>query len=166
MRITHIKKQKNNLRLNEFKEMKRMPTIVHFDISADNIERAKKFYNKLFDWKIEKSLGPTEYYLIETRTSKGEIGITGGIAKREKDYQKITNFIEVPSIDESITNVKLLGGKIIEPKTAIPTVGYIAGCLDTENNIFGIIEITQTPNDPYRLKKFLNLTKSGFEAKI
>ena len=37
--------------------MEKVPTIVHFDISADNIERAKKFYNKLFGWKIEKSLG-------------------------------------------------------------------------------------------------------------
>ena len=97
--------------------MDKIPTIVHFGISADNIERARNFYHKLFGWKIEKSLGPTEYYLIETRTSKGEIGITGGIAKRKKDYQKITNFIQVPSIDESIANVKMLGGKIIDPKT-------------------------------------------------
>ena len=129
----------------KLREIEKLPTIVHFDISADNIERAKNFYNKLFGWKIKKSPGPIEYYLIETRTSTGEKGITGGIAKREKDYQKITNFIEVPSIDESIANVKMLGGKIIEPKIAIPTVGYIAGCLDTEDNIFGIIEINQNP---------------------
>ena len=129
----------------KLREIEKLPTIVHFDISADKIERAKNFYNKLFGWKIEKSPGPIEYYLIETRTSKGEISITGGIAKREKDYQKITNFIEVPSIDESIANIKMLGGKIIEPKTAIPTVGYIAGCLDTEDNILGIIELNQNP---------------------
>ena len=122
-----------------------MSRVTHFEISANQPEKMAAFYEAVFGWKIEKSLGPTEYYLIETRTSKGEIGITGGIAKREKDYQKITNFIEVPSIDESIANVKLLGGKIIEPKTAIPTVGYIAGCLDTEDNIFGIIEINTNP---------------------
>jgi len=118
-----------------------MSTIVHFDISADIIERAKNFYNKLFGWKIEKSPVPVEYFLIETSTSTGEKGITGGIAKREKAYQQITNFIEVPSIDESINKVKALGGKIIEPKTTIPTVGYRAGCIDTENNVFCIIEI-------------------------
>jgi predicted enzyme related to lactoylglutathione lyase len=118
-----------------------MSRIVHFDISADNIERAKNFYKKLFGWKIEKSPGPVEYFLIETHTSTGEKGVIGGIAKREKAYQKITNFIEVASIDESITKVITLGGKIIEPKTAISTVGYIAGCIDTEDNVFGIIEI-------------------------
>ncbi|MFC1938880.1 VOC family protein [Chloroflexota bacterium] len=31
-----------------------MPTIVHFDISADDVERAKKFYEGLFDWKMEQ----------------------------------------------------------------------------------------------------------------
>jgi predicted enzyme related to lactoylglutathione lyase len=118
-----------------------MPTIVHFDISADDIERAKDFYTKLFGWKIEKFPGPTEYYMIETTTSTGEKGTTGGIARREKAYQKITNFIEVPSIDEYMARVEKLGGRIIEPKAAVPTVGYIAGCVDTEDNIFGIIEI-------------------------
>jgi uncharacterized protein len=31
-----------------------MPTIVHFEIPADDIDRAKKFYSDLFGWKIEK----------------------------------------------------------------------------------------------------------------
>lgn len=119
-----------------------MATIIHFDISADDLQRAKKFYEQLFDWKIEKfPNSPQDYYIIETQTTTGEKGITGGIAKREKDYQKITNFIQVDSIDDSISKVKELRGQIIEPKTAIPTVGYIAGCKDTEDNIFGLIEV-------------------------
>ena len=119
-----------------------MATVIHFDISANNLERAKIFYQKLFGWKIEKfTESPQDYYLIETQTATGEKGITGGIALREKDYQKITNFIQVDSINESIEKVKELGGQIIEPKTTIPTVGYIAGCKDTENNIFGLIEV-------------------------
>ena len=119
-----------------------MATVIHFDISADNLERAKIFYQKLFGWKIEKfTESPQDYYLIETQTATGEKGITGGIALREKDYQKITNFIQVDSIDESIEKVKELGGQIIELKTTIPTVGHIAGCKDTENNIFGLIEV-------------------------
>jgi uncharacterized protein len=36
-------------------------TIVHFEIPSDNIERAKKFYNDLFGWKMEKMPGPMEY---------------------------------------------------------------------------------------------------------
>ena len=118
-----------------------MPTIVHFDISADDIERAKKFYSDLFGWKIESFPGPTEYYIIQTESLEGKTGVTGGIAKRENPDQKITNFIAVPSIDDYIAKVEKLGGKIIEPKKAIPTIGYIAGCQDTEQNTFGLIEL-------------------------
>ena len=118
-----------------------MGSIIHFDISADDVQRARKFYEQLFGWKIEKfPTGQQEYYLIETETATGEKGVSGGIAKREKEYQKITKFIQLDSIDESIAKVKELGGQIIEPKTAIPSVGYIAGCKDTEDNIFGILE--------------------------
>ena len=120
-----------------------MSTIIHFDISADDIERAKNFYTKLFEWKIEKFQGPTEYYMIQTETPEGKKGITGGIARRTKPYQKITNFIQVPSINEYVEKVKNLGGTIIEPKTTIPTIGYIAGCKDTEDNIFGLIEVDE-----------------------
>ena len=32
----------------------KMPTIVHFEIPSDDIERSRKFYADLFGWKIEK----------------------------------------------------------------------------------------------------------------
>ncbi len=52
-----------------------MPTIVHFDIPADDVERAKKFYSDLFRWKIEKwsesGTGDMEYWIITTTDEKG-----------------------------------------------------------------------------------------------
>lgn len=68
-----------------------MPTIVHFDIAADEPERAKRFYEKLFDWKIELLPGPVPYYLIETTDLDGKEGVGGGIAKRGTPEQKIRN---------------------------------------------------------------------------
>lgn len=118
-----------------------MAAIIHFDISVNDMQRAKRFYEQLFGWKISQFPGsPVEYYYIETQTATGEKGIGGGMSKREKAYQKITNFVQVDSIDDSLAQVKTLGGKIIEPKTAIPTVGYISVCEDTEGNIIGLIE--------------------------
>jgi predicted enzyme related to lactoylglutathione lyase len=37
-----------------------MPTIVHFEIPTDNVEKSRKFYSELFDWNVEKWTG-TEY---------------------------------------------------------------------------------------------------------
>jgi len=121
-----------------------MPTIIHFDISADDIERAIHFYEELFAWKFSKFPGPQAYFLIETEDASGGKGISGGLAKRDQEYQKITNFVQVESIDDSLAKVVKLGGAVIEEKTTIPTVGFIAGCMDTEDNIFGLIELEKS----------------------
>lgn len=120
--------------------MSKTPTIVHFDIPADDLQRAKKFYEGLFKWKIEMLPGPIPYYLIETTDLNGEKAVGGGMAKRDKSEQKITNFIGVDSIDEYLGKVEQLGGKIIESRHVVPEWGYLAVCLDTENNVFGLWE--------------------------
>lgn len=121
-----------------------MATIAHFDISADDVQRARKFYEKLFGWKIYKyPHSPDEYYFVETTNLIGEKGLSGGIAKRMKPTQGITNYIEVESIDDSIEQVRKLGGKIIKTKTKIPTAGYIASCIDSEGNSFGLLQVEE-----------------------
>jgi predicted enzyme related to lactoylglutathione lyase len=117
-----------------------MPTIVHFDVPAEDVERAKKFYSELFDWKIERMPGPMEYYGITTTDEDGKEAVGGGMAKKEEQNDSITNYIGVPSIDEYIIKVEQLDGKIIMSKTPIPGFGYLAVCLDTENNKFGLWE--------------------------
>lgn len=117
-----------------------MPTLVHFDIPVDDIDRAIRFYRELFDWKIEKVPGEMPYYLIETTDINGEKGIGGGMAKRESPGQQISNFIGVSSIDEYLDKVTELGGEVIRPKTPIVGWGFLAICRDTENNTFGLWE--------------------------
>jgi uncharacterized protein len=121
-----------------------MPTIVHFDIPADDPERAKKFYSDLFGWKIEKwsesGAGDMEYWMVTTTYEKGNKGIDGGIMKRQNPQHQVTNSIDVKSVDEYSSKVQQLGGKVVYPKMAIPKMGYFAGCLDTEDNSFGIFE--------------------------
>jgi predicted enzyme related to lactoylglutathione lyase len=125
-----------------------MPTIVHFEIPADDVERAKKFYSDLFGWKMEKwpragsSSSNMEYWIISTTDDKGnKAAISGGMMKRQgQHHQHITNFIDVNSIDEYSSKIEKLGGKIVVSKMAVPDMGYFAVCHDTENNSFGIWE--------------------------
>ena len=124
-----------------------MPTIVHFDIPADDIERAKKFYSDLFGWKIEKwsesGTGDMEYWMVTTTNGKGDKGLDGGIMKRQNPQHQVTNSIDLKSVDEYSSKVQQLGGKVVYPKMAITGMGYFAGCLDTEGNSFGIFEYNQ-----------------------
>ncbi len=89
-----------------------MPTIVHFDLPADNVDRAKDL--------------------------NGNPGVGGGMGERGFPGQTTMNYIGVPSVEEYITKVKKLGGNIIMPRTAVAGWGYLAICVDTENNNFGL----------------------------
>ena len=111
-----------------------MPTVVHFEIPADDIGRAKKFYSELFGWEVNK-IPKMEYWLI---TTSGEKPVGGGMMKRQHPQQAITNYIDVTSVNDYAAKIEKLGGKVIVPKTAVPDMGYFAVCLDTENNPFGL----------------------------
>jgi uncharacterized protein len=83
-----------------------MPTIVHFEIPSDDIERSRNFYNELFGWNIEKWNGPMpanaegmEYWLLSTEDDKGNKATTGGMMKRQSPQQQgITNYFDVKSV--------------------------------------------------------------------
>ena len=139
-----------------------MPTIVHFEIPADDVDRAKKFYSDLFGWKMEKMPSstyddnnnhltsvatgePIEYWIITTTDDKGnKAPIGGGMMKRQMPEHHITNYINVNSVDEYSSKVEKLGGKVFAPKHAVPGMGYFALCSDTENNVFAIWETNES----------------------
>jgi predicted enzyme related to lactoylglutathione lyase len=116
-----------------------MPRVVHFEIDAKKPDRAIKFYEKVFSWKIKKWEGPVEYYLITTG-KESEPGIDGGLSRRTESEPSTVNTIDVPSVDEFIKKVEASGGTIIRPKMAVPGVGYMAYFKDPEGNIFGMME--------------------------
>jgi uncharacterized protein len=128
-----------------------MPTIVHFEIPSDDIERSKKFYNGLFGWNIDNWPGHEamqegmEYLMITTTDDKGNKALTGGMMKRQMpEQQGITNYIDVKSVEEYSSKVERLGGKVIIPKRPVPGMGYFAVCMDTESNGFAIWETDNT----------------------
>lgn len=115
-----------------------MPRVVHFEISADEPERAVRFYTDVFGWKTEKWGGPKDYWLITTGADE-QPGINGGVFKREGPVNFV-NTIDVPSVDDFAAKITEHGGKVVVPKMAIPGVGYLIYCQDTESNVFGIMQ--------------------------
>lgn len=116
-----------------------MSRVTHFEIPADDPERAIKFYSKVFGWKIKKWEGPVDYWLITTGSDK-EPGINGAIMKKSDPAMSVVNSIDVTSVDVFLKKVVAAGGKTIMPKTPIPGVGYFAYCRDTEGNMFGMMQ--------------------------
>lgn len=115
-----------------------MPRIIHFEIPADDPERAIEFYRKVFGWKIVKWEGPFDYWLVTTG-EEDEPGINGAIMSKEMGGM-IKNAISVDSVDEYAQKIEAAGGKMSMDKQKIPGVGTIAEFEDTEGNISIIIE--------------------------
>jgi predicted enzyme related to lactoylglutathione lyase len=117
--------------------------IVWFEIPADDLDRARTFYREMFGWKVERFPGPKEYWHLDTGGADGSPD--GGLLQRQNPGQQgITNYFSVSSVDEAAEKVQKLGGKICMPKTPVPGMGYFAIGQDTEGNMFGLWETTQS----------------------
>ena len=112
--------------------------LTHFAIHIDDIDRAKSFYESVFEWGFA-SYGPTDFLQIKADQSEnGEL--IGALQARKYSpvEEKIIGLectISVENVDEIISRVENEGGKILLPKTAIPYVGWITKFLDTEGNL-------------------------------
>jgi len=118
-----------------------MPNIAYFQIPADDVGRARKFYHSLLGWKIEpdaslddKSL---EWQNIETGEPKEGTMNMGGLYKR-MGPGPIMNFVEVEEIEKVLSRVEKLGGKVMMPLDTIKSVGLVAVIRDTEGNVIGL----------------------------
>ena len=123
------------------KPTQKVPTanIVWFEIPADDPQRAKDFYAKLFGWKINPFPVMEDYQHIDT--GGPDASPDGGLMRRMHPGHTITAYVSVPSVNKHMAKVEKLGGRICKPKTAVPSVGYFAICQDTENNTFAIWEV-------------------------
>jgi predicted enzyme related to lactoylglutathione lyase len=113
-----------------------------FAINADDVPRARRFYETVFGWSFEP-WGPPNFYLIET--GKEQVEVRGGLQERRElaPGQKMVGFectISVANIDQAIRAIEANGGRIAAPKFHIPTVGTVAYFFDTEGNVAGLIQ--------------------------
>jgi uncharacterized protein len=121
-----------------------MSRVVHFEIHADDPQRAANFYQSVFGWQIQKWDGPEDYWLVTTGKAP-EPGIDGAIVKRMGPINgdaviAYVCTVDVPSVDDAVAKITSLGGTIALPKIAIPGVGWVAYTKDTEGNIFGTMQ--------------------------
>jgi predicted enzyme related to lactoylglutathione lyase len=124
-----------------------MNRVVHFEIPADNLERAKKFYSENFGW-ILNQLGPDvgNYVLVHTGPTddkgmpKDKAFINGGLMPRDLSGTSPVLVIAVDDADATIEKVKKSGGTLVGEVLDIPNVGRYARVQDTEGNVIAVIK--------------------------
>lgn len=124
-----------------------MGAVVHFEIPADDLERAKAFYRDNFGWALTQ-LGPEmgSYVLVQTGPSDEQgrpretAFINGGLMKREPSAQGPVLVIAVDNADAAIARATDKGGALVADAMDIPGVGRYARLRDTEGNVIGILQ--------------------------
>ena len=120
-----------------------MDSVVHFEIPADDVSRAQKFYGSVFGWKMD-SMPKMEYtFLITTKVDKEgtptEPGaINGGMLKRQAPVKSPVITVNVDNIDATAKKVIKQGGKLVGKKSKVGDMGYAAYIKDSEGNIIGL----------------------------
>lgn len=116
----------------------------YFDLTVRDLGQARAFFEKVLGWRFEKFPMPYEYYRIQAG-AEGEPGIDGGIGSASdaplsggKPLTLIT--IPVADLDAVISLVQASGGSVVEPRTAIPGIGWYATCAEPGGLLFGIIQ--------------------------
>lgn len=130
--------------------MKTPANVAHFSINVDDINRARRFYERVFGWRFE-GWGPPGFFMI--RNGDGSIpGILGSMQQRRElvagvkmpDYECT---IGVADVDAVAAAVVANGGSILLPKTMIPTVGHLIFFRDSEGNIAGAMQYDAKAED-------------------
>ena len=114
----------------------------YFEIQADDLNRASRFYRDVFGWTFTKAEGlPVEYWRIETEGPRG--GLLKRPAKTPPSGHGTNAFVcsmEVTDFDKVAQNIATLGGTVALAKFAVPGVCWQGYFLDTEGNVFGIFQ--------------------------
>ena len=119
-------------------------SVVHFEIPADDFERAHTFYNEAFGWNMQHM--PEMQYTAVMTTESNEEGtpvspgaINGGMGKRQSpmsDHPSVT--IGVDDIDTALEKISSAGGSPVGEKIQVADMGWAAYFKDSEGNVMGL----------------------------
>lgn len=125
-----------------------MNRVVHFEIHADDLDRAERFYAQVFGWTTQS--WRDDYRLVTTGADTP--GIDGAIMQRrgpapgpEAPLNGFACSIEIEDIGATEKAVADAGGQQVMERMTIPGVGYVSYFTDTEGNVFGVYQSVESP---------------------
>jgi len=123
--------------------------VAHFSIEADDLARARRFYEAVFGWKFTP-WGPPDFFLIRTGTDD-DPGVGGSLERRQHPLTGTGNrtfecTVSVDSVEETMERVIKNGGRITMHPFLIETVGTLIWIEDTEGNRVGAMKYIANPH--------------------
>jgi hypothetical protein len=121
-----------------------MDPVVHFELPARDMSRARAFYEQVFGWTFNTY--SDDYWLAYTAPVDEKFMlqkpgvINGALQKKDASIGTPRMVINVSNLDEAITKATAAGGKVLQPKTEVPGMLIYAVLQDTEGNECGIMQ--------------------------
>jgi predicted enzyme related to lactoylglutathione lyase len=98
--------------------------VTHFEIYGETPGGLADFYRSVFGWHIEQMQG-VDYWRIQTGTTEAK-SLHGGLTYRAiPDLNGWMLYVNVASLDETVAQVRRLGGSVVRPKTAVPKTAWV-----------------------------------------
>ncbi|HEY6058323.1 MAG TPA: VOC family protein [Candidatus Limnocylindrales bacterium] len=109
-------------------------TITHIEFPADDIDRAKRFYEAVAGWELGEADGFPGYLMFRSEEGHG-----GGLGKRGEAVGSVIRvYITVDDVDEAVRTAEANGGSLVTPAQDIPGMGRWAAVKDSEGNEIGL----------------------------
>jgi uncharacterized protein len=123
-----------------------MDPVVFFELPANDMHRAKAFYEQVFGWGINSSYG--RYFWAHTCTTRDDNhrsatpgAINGAIQQKDDAIRTTRIVVQVASIDVVVEKTIASGGGVMLPKRAVPGTSMAYAVIrDTEGNEVNLIE--------------------------
>jgi predicted enzyme related to lactoylglutathione lyase len=122
--------------------------VVHFEIPADDVERAQRFYSKAFGWKVNSipGMGYTMFHTTPT-DPQGMVqtpgNINGGMLKRQAPIDRLLITVQVADMAQALKAIEANGGKVVRGAQPVQGIGVAAYVKDSEGNTLGLIQATR-----------------------
>jgi predicted enzyme related to lactoylglutathione lyase len=124
-----------------------MDKVVHFEIPAEDLNRAQTFYAGVFGWETNSVPG-MNYVMVrsvpvdEHQMPREPGAINGGMLQRHGPITAPIVTIQVPDIDEAAQKIREAGGDLVREKLAVGHFGFAAYFKDSEGNVLGLWQTT------------------------
>ncbi len=124
-----------------------MSQVAHFAINADDVSRARRFYETVFGWRFQ-AYGPPGFYMVDPESSPSSVTLRGSLQQRREIVPGVPMrgfecTISVADIRTAAAAVEANGGAIVMPICTLPGVGQLFFFKDPEGNIAGAMQYDQ-----------------------
>ncbi len=110
--------------------------ITHVEFPADDVDRARRFYEAVAGWEFSETEEFPGYFLFRTGEGSG-----GGLGRRGESVGSVIRaYITVDRLEDAIAAAEEHGGGVVQPATDIPGMGRYAALLDSEGSEIGLWE--------------------------